>query len=314
MVIDGGIAFLLLIQSIRHAAPDFITGIFSAASNVYFSVNLLPILVFAFLFWCVSKKYGSFMGFNMVNMMIVMASLKGLLAVPRPWILNPDVNPVSSAIPDATGASCPSGHTFGAMYLWGSLLVILRKRLPFVIICAVMIALIAFSRLYLGVHTPLDVGLALVIGAAVIFINWKLIEWVEHHPEKDRVVLIAELLITLAFLLPCLFAPEYINETGGFIYVFPANPGGVSLYTGFSFGFFIGWFIERRLIRFEIPSSWKVRILSFIPGAAAVVLILMFLNKFLAGVIGSVPAGFISFFFLMFFITAVYPWILKKVL
>lgn len=314
MIIDGGIGFLLFIQSIRPAEPNFLTDIFSAASNVYLSVNLLPILVFAFLFWCVSKKYGSFMGFNMVNMMAVMASLKGLLAVPRPWILNPDVSPVASAIPDATGASCPSGHAFGAMYMWGSLLVILRKRLPVVIFCAAMIALIAFSRLYLGVHTPIDVGIALLIGAVILFINWKLIGWLENHPEKDWVVLIAELLITLAFLLPCLFAPEYINETGGFISVFPANPGGVSLYTGLSFGFFIGWFIERRLIRFEIPSSWRVRVLSFIPGAAAVVLILLFLNKFLTGIIGSVPAGFISFFFLMFFITAVYPWILKKAL
>jgi membrane-associated phospholipid phosphatase len=68
----------------------------------------------------------------------------------------------------------PSGHASGAVALWGGLAVISRKRAlawfaPF------MVALIALTRLYLGVHFLADILGGILLGTLVLLAAWKLI-------------------------------------------------------------------------------------------------------------------------------------------
>ena len=61
----------------------------------------------------------------------------------------------------------PSGHTQIAVTLWGFLAYELKDKW-FSIFASLLIALIAFSRLYLGVHDLGDVFAGLVIGLIIL--------------------------------------------------------------------------------------------------------------------------------------------------
>jgi membrane-associated phospholipid phosphatase len=68
----------------------------------------------------------------------------------------------------------PSGHASGAIAMWGGLAVIFRKRwLSW--LALFLVALVAFSRLYLGVHFLADILGGLFLGGLVLFSAWALI-------------------------------------------------------------------------------------------------------------------------------------------
>ena len=80
---------------------------------------------------------------------------------------DPEFTIVESARAEATGYSFPSGHTQSAVGVFGGIARITPK--VFVrILCIAACILVPLSRLYLGVHTPADVGVSLIV--AVIFI------------------------------------------------------------------------------------------------------------------------------------------------
>jgi hypothetical protein len=88
--------------------------------------------------------------------------------LPRPFTLEPDL---ASAAAKATagGPGLPSGHAQNAAFFWGVLGLYLSRPVIWVF-CVTVIALVAFSRLYLGVHFLDDVLLGLLLGAGMAFV------------------------------------------------------------------------------------------------------------------------------------------------
>lgn len=68
----------------------------------------------------------------------------------------------------------PSGHASGAVALWGGLALIFRKR-ALAWLAPFMVALVAFTRLYLGVHFLADVLGGVLLGGLVLVTAWKII-------------------------------------------------------------------------------------------------------------------------------------------
>lgn len=122
-------------------------------------------------FWCVDKKRGYFLLFTGFVGMVCNQLLKMIFRIPRPWVLDPDFTIVESAREQATGYSFPSGHTQIATTLYGGIARTAGSRA--VRIAGVLICLlVAFSRMYLGVHTPADVLVSLAIGAVLVLGLW----------------------------------------------------------------------------------------------------------------------------------------------
>lgn len=89
--------------------------------------------------------------------------LKNIIARPRPGLLLHDVVVRERAFMDY---GFPSSHTAVATAVSLIVVAVLPKRLRWV--CVPWIALVGISRMYLGVHAPLDVVAGFAVGAIVV--------------------------------------------------------------------------------------------------------------------------------------------------
>ena len=74
-------------------------------------------------------------------------------------------------------------------------------------VCIAIALLVAFSRMYLGVHTPLDVGVSLVLATEMVLVLWPIVNAAERKPQVMGWLLLALLAVCGAFV--------------AFLYVFP---------------------------------------------------------------------------------------------
>lgn len=154
--------FLRLLEGIR---TPFASTLLSAIT--YAGDETVFMLIAITMFWCVSKRQGYYIFAVGLGGTVLSQWLKLIYRIPRPWVLDPGFTIVESARAAATGYSFPSGHTQSAVGTFGALAVGSRQKW-LRIVCCVFIVLVPFSRMYLGVHTPLDVGVA--FAAAVVFV------------------------------------------------------------------------------------------------------------------------------------------------
>ena len=234
--------FLYALESIRNPVCDAIMSVVTQLGGemVYMAVAIVA-------FWCVSKGLGYYILTVGFAGTVLNQFLKITCRIPRPWVQDPDFTIVESAREAATGYSFPSGHTQNAFASFGCLGMWSRRTL-WRAVCAVVILLIAFSRMYLGVHTPLDVGVSLVSGLALTLALWPLFRDIESHPGRMYAAIGAMLALTLAYLL-------YVE-----LYPFPADTDAENLASALENGYkllgagaamLLSYALDRKYIHFE---------------------------------------------------------------
>lgn len=85
--------------------------------------------------------------------------------------------PPVGALVGAAGRAFPSGHTLAATVLFGSLVLVAAglgaPRVPWIAAaCALVVAAVGFSRVYLGVHWLSDVLGGALLGAVLLCCAW----------------------------------------------------------------------------------------------------------------------------------------------
>ncbi len=117
---------------------------------------------------------------------LAVASACRLLNTPLKWLFDSARPPLDlhSVIELADGLGFPSGHTFGAVLVYGAALlaVPLTLQSPIArwavrIVCLVMLLLIPWSRMRLGVHWPSDVAGGYLFGWGILALLWALLPW-----------------------------------------------------------------------------------------------------------------------------------------
>ena len=150
-------ALLYWLESIRFPALD---GLMSGVTLLGDSVVLFVLAVSVY--WCLSKRQGCYMLLACLFGTAFSQALKLLCRIPRPWVLDPAFSIVEAARSGAGGYSFPSGHASASVAMLGALFAV-RKERWLRAVCAGLAVLVCFSRMYLGVHTPLDVGAGIVL-------------------------------------------------------------------------------------------------------------------------------------------------------
>lgn len=291
-------AFFDWLMDILRALARLRTPVLDALMSAvtYLGDEMFFLFVALILFWCVDKKYGyRFLWIELIGNFCNLG-LKVLFHIPRPWDIDPSFAIVEAARSGATGFSFPSGHTQGVAMLFTLLARRIRKGWAYAA-AAFLVALVAFSRMYLGVHTLLDVGVGLILGVAVVLLG----EWLlSKCGDGDRVYTllagIAAFLCVGAAAAGLLTVRENVSQCKD-----------LCVLAGLSLALLFGGVIERRYVRFETEAVWWAQILKVAVGVALILGIKAGLKPLLALVSSSPVMDGVRYGLVGFIAIAVYP-------
>ena len=153
--------------------------------------------------------------------------LKGLFNTPRPFEIDESVLR-GEAGATALGGGFPSGHAQASMTFWGLITFYFRRRWLYPL-CALIVILISLSRIYLGVHFPIDVLGGLLIGSILVALGLTLDHYLSNFTVKPMLLLM--LGITIPFLLHLFLPVTGSGQILGSLAAFITGPSILKHYT-----------------------------------------------------------------------------------
>lgn len=275
---------LEILEKIQLMRNPFFDSLFIGITVIgeeYFAIAVICLIL-----WCVDKRLGYRIGLAYVASWILNFSLKELFHIPRPFVLDKSIIPLRPET--ATGFSFPSGHTQSIASLSTVIMSCFRKKWIYTL-GAILILIMAWSRLYLGVHTLID-----VVGGALVGIVWilaanKIFDYVERTGRKA-----AFLIVGVPMLSGMVFIQtnDYYKIAGTFT------------------GLLLGYILDSCYIKYEVRGlSWQ-RLLNFLIGMS-VLLFIKFLSKSILG--ESLSADYMRYFFIGIWITVFAPILFNKI-
>jgi membrane-associated phospholipid phosphatase len=243
-----------MIQWIQSFSNPFLDYFFKAVTML--GEEQFFIVLACLIFWCLHKELGYRLGFAFLFNGVFNIALKDIFHTARP-IGHPGIR--SFYLETAEGYSFPSGHTQSVASLATSFSIFFKKN--WISLTGLLLTLlVAVSRLYLGVHWPVDVivgGLLGILG--VLFANW-LFDYAERT--QNQIVVIVPVVLILAGL-----------------WFFP-NPSFAKT-AGAACGFLAGYFVEPRYIGYQTQGPLWRQICKLMLGIAVLLAIRIFVKKLL---------------------------------
>ena len=204
------------------------------------------LLFMPLVYWCIDRRTGARLLFLLLFSSYINAVAKDLADQPRPFAYDQRVMALVSTV----GGGLPSGHTQNAVVIWGYLAACSHKKISWLMAGFLMLA-IPVSRIYLGVHFPMDLFGGYLLGALILV----LFIWFSSAIEKA--------LADLGFIRQLIFA-VFVP-----LVLVLSNPTGsqyalsmISVLMGMGTGFAL----ERRYVRFSCRGFWRTRSLRYLLG------------------------------------------------
>lgn len=232
-----------------------------------FGEETVFLVIALILFWCVDKYMGYYtLSVGFVGM-VANQFLKLTFRIPRPWVIDENFTILEQARDAATGYSFPSGHTQSAVGTLGSIAYTTKNK-TLRIACIVIAALVAFSRMYIGVHTPLDVVVSVAIAIVLILVIRPLVLGNDH--KYMSVLLPVMVLLSVSFLC-------FVE-----LYPFPADidthnyeSGVQNAYTllGALLGLIVVYIVDEKWLNFKTGAIWWSQVLKVVIGLVLVLIV-----------------------------------------
>ena len=289
-------AFLYWLESLRiPVLNEFMLAVTYLGDEIAFLVVALILI------WCADKRTGYYV--LSVGFLGTIANqfMKLWFRIPRPWVLDPQFTILEQAREGASGYSFPSGHTQSSVGTFGAIAYITKNRV-LRWICIAAVILVPFSRMYVGVHTPLDVGVAAIMAGALIFGLKPVIL------SKDHRVFPVFLGIMVAVSVGFLCFVE--------LYPFPADidphnmaSGLKNAYTllGSLLGLVIVYIVDEKWLHFPTKAIWWAQIIKVAAGLGLVLAVKSGLKTPLEAVFGALVGRAVRYFLIVVTAGIVWP-------
>ena len=255
----------LFLQSISSPFWDFI---FITISNLITDIPL--VITLCVIYWCINKEKGIKIGFILLNGMQFNFIIKDIFKVERPYVKNSKI--INKDIEYGYGYSFPSNHSqisSSFLFSFARYFSISKVFIPSLI----LVLMICFSRVYLGVHSILDVSVGFILGITFVKVLGNII---------DKIIESKKYYLAFLFLI--------LGIIGMFVF---KNEDSFKI-TSIYFGFLTGFLIENKYIDYKIPQKTKYKVINFIIGISGIALIYIFspdiLKYFLIGLWVTLPA------------------------
>ena len=289
-------AFLYLLEDLRvPVLNEFMSAITYLGDEIAFLVVALILM------WCVDKRTGYYV--MSVGFLGTIANqfMKLWFRIPRPWVLDPEFTILEQAREGASGYSFPSGHTQSSVGTFGSIAYTTKHRW-IRILSLLAVVLVPFSRMYLGVHTPLDVVVAAVMALILIFGLRPVI--LGKNKQVFPVFLVVMVAVSVAFL-------AFVE-----LFPFPADidphnmeSGLKNAYTllGSILGMCLVYIADEKWLHFEVKAVWWAQILKVAIGLGIVLLVKSGLKAPLDYVFGALIGRAVRYFLIVSVAGIVWP-------
>lgn len=288
----------------------FLESIRSSVLNIFFILctsfgeELVLVSLFAIIYWCINKTLAYRIAFSYFLSGVVVQGLKIHFRIERPWVTDPAFKPVESVLDTATGYSFPSGHTQSSTSLYSSIAFHFKKRALYILSFSI-IALVMLSRMYLGCHTPKDVLTGFAITLVISLVVSLIFDNLNSSLTTDLLVMFLTTILSAG-----LFVYSYYLVAAGVTTDVLAMDGFKAAGAGMGFG--IGWFIEKRYIRFTPKNSCLgIQVLKPVIGLGVTVALKAGLKLLLGD---AMITNSIRYFIIILWVVTLFPLIIKKFL
>ncbi len=260
-------SFLYFLEDLRNPVLNYLFSFITlfGEETIFMAVGMI-------IFWCVDKFKGYYILCVGFFGTVLNQFLKIVCRVPRPWVKDSNFTIVESAKEGASGYSFPSGHTQTSVGLYCGIARITNKK-TLRIAMIVLAALVAFSRMYLGVHTPTDVLVSVAIATILIFVAYPIFKKAENSPKVMYIVLFSFLVVMIAYLCFILFYsfPAEVYYADTIHNLESARKNGFTLF-GCVLGLIVAYTADLKWIKFETKAVFWAQILKVLGGLILVVL------------------------------------------
>ena len=291
--------FLYFLEGIRTGVLDSFFALITHLGEETFFLAIAIIF-----FWCVNKREGYY---------ILICGLVGTLAnqlaklffrIPRPWVLDPEFEIIESARAEATGYSFPSGHTQNVAGTYGAIAAYNPKKWK-TILCVSVISLVAFSRMYLGVHTPLDVVVSLLFALLLVLLLRPVFATEEGFKRFMPLVVFGSVILSCGFLC---YVLSVSGDTGLDPHNYQSALKNACTLLGCTVGLVVVYFIDSRYINFDTKAPWYAQILKLVLGLGGVLAIKSGLSAPLTALFGNefIARG-VRYFLIVIFAGIIWP-------
>lgn len=291
--------FLKLLEGIRI---PFLDTLFSLITHL--GEETIFVVIGIIFYWCIEKKKGYYLFFVGLFGTVINQFLKLLCRIPRPWVQDPNFTIVESARAEATGYSFPSGHTQSSVGLFGGVARIEKNKI-LKIVMLLLCLLVPFSRMYLGVHTPLDVGVSIVLALVLVFAFKPIVDWAVQKPKNMRILMYTIIGLTIGYLL---FVEFYNFPSDIDMYNYEHGLSNGYKMLGCFMGLYVSYELDHKYVNFSTEGSLLTQVLKTALGLIPLVLIKALLKQPLLALCGGhFIADGIRYFLIGIFAGIIWP-------
>ena len=146
-----------------------------------------------------------------------------------------------------------------------------------------------------------------------MFLTVKLMQWIKNHSEKDILVVCIGVGLGILVAIYAAVKPYPVDtDAAGKVLVDGAKMANDTFKgVGWRVAFLTGWVLERRLVRFSTDISMMRRMMRLTFGLLSYYVVSLIFVPAVKDLISGAPGTFVSCYLQMFYVSFIFPWMLK---